>query len=114
MVFGDTELIYMDFDHKTFENVTKAGPVILARRNGKQTELWPHNSVYPDGKTTSEVAVQTQLLQDIYLTFDGISEEGGVLVTATAKPMMLWLWISAILISTGTVIALLESGRQKI
>jgi len=133
ITIGKYEFIYDSFVHKSFEDVVKVGPEIVVRKITKKgfveklwprksnsnsqssvqvAVLWPHNNLYSNGQTSSEVAVQTRLFEDIYVSFDGVGQDSRVLITAKVKPLMLWLWVSALLIVAGFVLALLEAKKS--
>jgi cytochrome c-type biogenesis protein CcmF len=107
------EFVYDSFEHKLSDGVTKAGPEIVVRKKGLQIKLWPHSNLYPTSQSTSEVAVHTRLAEDIYVSFDGVDRDGGVIITAKIKPFMFWLWFAALLIVTGVVLAMLEGRRNR-
>ncbi len=109
---GKYELVYDSFKHKSFANVTGAGPEIVVKKDGSVKKLWPHNSLYPDGRETSEVTVYTGLFEDIYISFDGVDRDGRVVITAKLKPMMLWLWFAVLLIAAGSAWAMFENKKK--
>lgn len=114
IALGRYTIIYDSFEHKLFDGITKIGPEIVIRRNGLQKRLWPHNSLYPGGQSTAEVAVHTGLLEDVYVSFDGVAQNGRVRITATLKPLMFWLWFAALLIVAGSALAIFENKRGRI
>ena len=109
---GKYTIVYDSFKHKLSGGVTMTGPEIIVRKQGMAKRLWPHSNLYPNGQNTSEVAVHTTLVEDVYIAFDGVVEDGSVLITAKLKPLMLWLWLAFALIAAGPAVALLE-GRVK-
>jgi len=114
VVLGDYEFIYDSFAHKMSDGVTQAGPVIVVKNKDLQKRLWPHTNLYPGNRgreqSASEVAVHTRLSEDIYVSFDGVGQGGGVIITAKIKPFMLWLWLAAVLVIAGAAMAM--SGRR--
>lgn len=113
MLGSKYEFIYDSFLHKPSEGVVRAGPIIIVKKKGLKEPLWPHKNVYPNGKTSSEVAVYTGLLEDVYLSFDALTQDGRVLISVMIKPMMLWLWFALFLILAGFALALLEGKKRK-
>jgi c-type cytochrome biogenesis protein CcmF len=105
------ELVYDSFQNKTSNGITKTGPQFLIRKKDMQKKLWPHNSLYQDGRSTAEVAVHTGLLKDIYISFDGMLRDGRVRVTIKAKPLMFWVWLGALLIVAGSALAMIETKK---
>jgi len=108
---GDYALVYDTFEHKPSADVTMIGPEIVLRKKNITKRLWPHNNLYPDGQQTSEVAVYTGLLEDIYILFDDIDLDGKVVMEVKLKPLMLWVWCAALLIVIGPAVAIIEGKR---
>ena len=96
------EFAYTTFKHARTATAVQAGPEIELRKNNSKTTLWPHRNIYESGQRTTEVIVRSGLVKDIYIIFDGVDENNDVLLTVLFKPMMLWLWISMLLIIVGT------------
>lgn len=113
VTLGQYSIVYDSFEHKFFGGATKVGPEIVVRKKGLQKTLWPHNNLYPDGQSTSEVAVHTGLLEDIYISFDGVARDGMVRIAVKTKPLMLWLWFAVLLIVAGLALAMLEGRRAR-
>jgi len=113
ITLGGYEFVYDSFKHKLSDGVTQAGPEIIVRKNGLEKKLWPHSNLYPTSQSASEVAVHTGLVEDIYVSFDGVGRDGGVIITAKIKPFMLWLWLAAALVVAGVALAwLLPTARM--
>jgi c-type cytochrome biogenesis protein CcmF len=112
MLGGKYEFVYDSFKQQSADGINQAGPKIIVRKDGLSKKLWPHNNVYPNGRNTSEAAVYTNLFEDVYIVFDEITEQGCVIINVKLKPMMLWLWISLLLIAAGTAMAIF-GGRKK-
>jgi len=104
---------YDRFVRKELDGIAKAGPEILVRKGDLQERLWPHNSVYPDGRSTGEVAVHTSALEDIYISLDSTAPDGTVGLTVRVIPLMLWLWVAVLIIIAGSALAMLEARKRK-
>ncbi len=132
IVIGQYEFIYDSFVRESFGGIVKAGPEVIVRKvkgkglveriwpsrsssRGRRTAevavLWPHNNLYANGQSTTEVGVRTGLFEDVYVLLDDVDQDGRVLITAKVKPLMLWLWFSGVLIVGGLVLALFEGKR---
>ncbi len=111
VTLGEYTIVYDSFKHKLFADVTKVGPEIVIRKRGLVKNLWPHNVLYSNGRSASEVAVHAGLLEDIYISFDGVVREGVIVITAKVKPLMLWLWFAFLLIVAGPALAMLKGKR---
>ncbi len=114
ITLGGYEFVYDSFEHKLSDGVTRVGPEIVVRKNGLQIKLWPHSNLYPTSQNTSEVAVHTGLAEDIYVSFDGVGRDGGVVITAKIKPFMLWLWLAPVLIIAGVALAAFGDRRKRL
>jgi cytochrome c-type biogenesis protein CcmF len=112
MLEGKYEFVYDSFKHQSADDINQAGPEIIVRKDGLSKKLWPHNNVYPNGRNTSEAAVYTNLFEDVHVVFDGITGQDSVIIDVKLKPMMLWLWVSLLLITAGTAMAIF-GGRKK-
>lgn len=112
IALGRYTIVYDSFEHKFSAGVTKVGPEIVVRKKGLAKKLWPHSNLYPGGQSTSEVAVHTGMFEDIYVSFDGVAQNGKVVITAKVKPLMFWLWFAAMLIVAGSAWAMLEGKRS--
>lgn len=111
MLGKNHEFAYDSFTHKSSVRVVQVGPEIVIRKKRMEERLWPHNNLYPDGQSTSEVDFHTGLFEDIYVSFNGITEDGRMAVAVKIKPLMLWLWVGAFLIVAGSAVALVEEKR---
>lgn len=74
-----------------------------------------YSSLNPDqAQTTTEVAVRTTLLEDLYIILAGYDTQAG---TATLKiivnPLVVWLWIGFAILVVGTTIAVLPDPREE-
>jgi len=115
---GGYRFTYESFEHRDSGGRTMVGPRIVLSRGDLRKSLWPHNSLYPgrmrgsEDNVTSEVAVYSSWLEDVYLSFDGLGEENAVVLTARIKPFMRWIWVSAVLIVFGIAVAGLFAGGR--
>jgi cytochrome c biogenesis factor len=108
------EFVYDSFEHKLSDGITGAGPAIIVKKKGLQIKLWPHSNLYPTSQSASEVAVHTGLAEDIYVSFDGVGRDGGVIITAKIKPFMFWLWLAAALVIAGVALAAFGDRRKRL
>tara|TARA_Y100000768_G_scaffold322971_1_gene259350 strand:- start:132 stop:488 length:357 start_codon:yes stop_codon:yes gene_type:complete len=67
--------------------------------------LSPEVRVYNQPKTlTSEAAINSTIYSDNFLVFNVIKDDGYYNVRYQFKPLMIWIWISIILISAGGIL----------
>jgi cytochrome c-type biogenesis protein CcmF len=109
IAFGGYTIIYHSFENKSAGGVTMAGPEIYVKKDVFAEKLWPHNSLYPDGSSASEVAVYTGIWKDIYISFDGVGQSEQVIITVKEKPMMFWLWVGAAAVIVGSALGFLKA-----
>jgi len=68
--------------------------------------LSPEVRVYNQPKTlTSEAAINSTIYSDNFLVFNVIKDDGYYNVRYQFKPLMIWIWISIILISAGGILS---------
>jgi len=103
---------------------TENHEVVAARltilENGRRVgTLVPEKDFYPSpnpdlSQWTTEVAVRTTLLDDLYIVLAGFDAKAN---TATIKiivnPLVVWLWIGFAILVAGTVIAALPDPREE-
>jgi len=67
--------------------------------------LSPEVRIYNQPKTlTSEAAINSTIYSDNFLVFNVIKDDGYYNVRYQFKPLMIWIWISIILISAGGIL----------
>ncbi len=107
-----------NFDTESHE-VYSAPLTIL--ENGKRVgTLTPEKDYYPSnfdpngGQWTTEVAVRTTPLEDLYIILAGFDPQAN---TATVKiiinPLVVWLWVGFATLITGTLIAMYPDPREE-
>ncbi len=89
------------------------GRVVLeAFKNGRQiSRLAPEKRLFKmgDQQLTTTVALHSTPREDLYVIFDGISENSKYEITAHINPLVFWIWFGSIIMAFGTVIVLLET-----
>ena len=77
--------------------------------------LKPELRVYNQPETiTSEADIKTSLYSDNFIVFNILKEEDYFNVRYQNKTMMIWIWISALLISIGGLQSLIRKKWQEI
>ena len=73
--------------------------------------LKPEVRIYNQPKTlTSEAAINSTFYSDNFLVFNVINDDGYYNVRYQFKPLMMWIWFSIILISTGGILSYLKKN----
>ncbi len=58
--------------------------------------------------TTSETAIRTNLLADLYVALGDPDDQGGSTIRAYWKPLVPWIWMGAVFMAAGGVLSLLD------
>ncbi len=85
--------------------------------NDKQTNidqfLNPEIRIYENPNTlTYEASIKSRFLRDSYITMSNIDRSEYYNIKFQQKPFMLWIWISAILISVGGFIRFFQNAKK--
>ena len=76
--------------------------ILIDSRNNLKEVLKPEIRVYNSPKTlTYEASIRTKIHSDKYLTMSNIARSDYYNIKFQEKPLMIWIWISAIMISVG-------------
>ena len=87
----------------------------IEEKNKTELFLEPEIRIYDKPETiTSEAAIKTDILKDRFLVINIVKENEYLNVRYQEKPFMLWIWISAILISLGGIINILKKNEKQI
>ncbi len=88
----------------------------IDKGNGRLVTLNPAIEVHggPDGQTSSEVAIKSNLKEDLYAILAGYEQDG---TSATFKlvilPLVAWIWIGSLMLFAGTIVVMLPDRREK-
>lgn len=81
--------------------------------------MWPHQKVYykrQDQQSTTEVAIRSNLREDLYALYQGVDMRDGeevALFHLYINPLVMWVWIGAWIITIGTIIVMWPDKREK-
>ena len=77
-------------------------------------QLSPEVRIYQQPFTiTSEADIKTTLFSDNFLVFNILKDDGYYNIRYQYKPVMIWIWISTILISIGGLLSLIKKNEKK-
>ena len=100
--------------NKNYDSVTGNFRVINLETNLIE-KLKPEIRIYSNPETlTYEASIKTKITSDTYLTMSNISRSDYYNIKFQNKPFMIWIWISAILISLGGFVRLIELKKNEI
>ncbi len=98
------------------------GPNYLARRVGFSVardgepwkDMYAEKRRYPRGEmTTTEAGIESGLLEDFYLSFEGEQADGRISVRAYRNPLVNWIWIGWLVVLLGAGVALTARRRTR-
>ncbi len=75
--------------------------------------LYPEIRIYDNPQTlTYEASIQTNFLGDHYLTMSNIDRSEYYNIKFQHKPLMIWIWISVLLLSLGGFLSLFKNAKN--
>ena len=89
---------------------------IEVARGGKViATMFPEKRFYKrQQQPTTEVAMRTTLLEDLYLVLGSYDEESGLMtLQAFINPLVVWLWLGGIVMVLGTVVSVLPTAAEQ-
>jgi len=89
--------------------------LIIVTRDGKRVnELRPEKRRYvASGQTMTEVGIDGNLWRDLYVALAEPLEGGAWAIRVHFKPFVRWIWLGALLISIGGLIAVLDKRYRR-
>ena len=88
------------------------GKLEVSNLNTMEKILKPEIRIYDNPQTlTYEASIQTNFLGDHYLTMSNIDRSEYYNIKFQHKPLMIWIWISVVLLSFGEVLSLFKMLR---
>ncbi|MBI4665633.1 MAG: heme lyase CcmF/NrfE family subunit [Nitrospinae bacterium] len=123
LMIKDYTLTYYKYDYsKPKETVEEAVATMLVEKNGEKLGYaYPErNNYYMKGirgdmtpQQTSEVAIYSTMLEDVYIIFASLNEDGSATFKAHINPMVKWLWIGGLVMSAGAIFSIWPDRREK-
>ena len=103
------QIIFNDIKKFDEENYISFKGYFSVTENNYVEKLEPELRVYNQPNIiTSEAAIKTTLLGDKFITMNTVQNEEYFNIRYQSKPLMLWIWISVLLISLGGFISLMR------
>ena len=85
---------------------------IKNNKTSKKNILKPEIRIYENPQTlTYEAAIKTSVLKDYYLTMSNIDRSDYYNIKFQKKPLMIWIWISVIMIALGGLLRLFQNAK---
>ena len=81
-------------------------------KTNRKNILKPEIRIYEYPQTlTYEAAIKTSILKDYYLTMSNIDRSDYYNIKFQKKPLMIWIWISVIMIVFGGSLRLFQNAK---
>jgi cytochrome c-type biogenesis protein CcmF len=89
-------------------NYTSTTGTMVVKQDGKLiATMHPEKRIYPVQRMpTTEAAIHTTFLRDIYLVIGDPQQDGGYAVRTYIKPFADWIWAGAIIMALGGLLSL--------
>ena len=85
---------------------------IKNNKTNRKNILKPEIRIYKNPQTlTYEAAITTSVLKDYYLTMSNIDRSDYYNIKFQKKPLMIWIWISVIIITIGGFLRLFQNAK---
>ena len=113
--FENYSIQLQNLDLKNYKNYQAViGKLEIKNINSNQTNILnPEIRIYDKPKTlTYEAAIKTSLIKDYYLTMSNIDRSDYYNIKFQKKPLMVWIWISVIMIVVGGSIRLFSNAKN--
>ena len=96
---------------KNFERII--GNFKIENSRGEIEVLNPELRIYNQPKTiTSEADIKTNLLSDKFMTMNIVQNEEYFNIRYQTKPLMIWIWISVLIISIGGITSVFKKNEK--
>lgn len=110
---GHFTLQYDDLRH-SIQATHEAFIATIRVRNAEKelTTLYPEKRLYfAQNQPTTEVALRTSLLEDLYIILAGFESSGTITLKVFINPLVAWIWLGGVVIVLGTLIAIWPERR---
>ena len=97
-------------------NYTAEQGRVTIHRDGKQyAELYPQKRNYLSGTPMTEASIDAGFLRDLYVALgEPIGSDGAWAVRIYHKPLIRWIWLGALIMSIGGLLATLDPRYRKL
>ncbi len=110
-----TKIVFEGISKKKEKNYQSiVGNFKIQNLKGKIENMSPELRIYNQPNiVTSEADIKTTLISDKFIVINLVQNQDYFNVRYQAKPFMLWIWLSALLISIGGLTSLLKKKYEK-
>ena len=114
-IFENYSIHLQSLDLKKFSNYQSViGELEINNiTSNEKNILKPEIRIYENPKTlTYEASIKTNLLKDYYLTMSNIDRSDFYNIKFQKKPLMIWIWLSVIMIVVGGFLRLFKNAKN--
>ncbi|MBS12966.1 MAG: cytochrome C biogenesis protein [Gemmatimonadetes bacterium] len=79
--------------------------------------LFPEQHVYykrQDQQRTTEVAIRSNLREDLYILYEGMNDQDQAFFTAYVNPLVMWVWIGCWVMTFGMIVVIWPDKKRPI
>ena len=106
------QIVFKNLEKSEEKNYVTFKGYFTILESGKEDNLVPELRVYNQPNiVTSEADIKTSLLNDKFITMNTVQNEEYFNIRYQVKPLMIWIWISVLLISFGGILSLFNRNR---
>jgi cytochrome c-type biogenesis protein CcmF len=107
---SDTKIVFENVSQKQEKNYKSIiANFTIYNSNGDKDKLSPELRIYNQPIiVTSEADIKTTIMKDKFIVFNLVQNQEFFNVRYQVKPLMLWIWLSVILISIGGFLSILK------
>ena len=117
---GDTfksekfKIYFENLDQKKEKNFQSIiGKFVVENLNGEKEVMMPELRIYNQpNMVTSEAFIKTNFFSDKFMTMNLVQNQEYLNIRYQIKPLMIWIWISILMITTGGLISLLRKNEN--
>ena len=112
--FNDYSIKLQNLEIENFSNYKAVIGVLEIKNNKTKNKniLKPEIRIYKNPQMlTYEAAIKTSVLKDYYLTMSNIDRSDYYNIKFQKKPLMIWIWISVIMIALGGFLRLFQNAK---
>ncbi|MGO4915075.1 heme lyase CcmF/NrfE family subunit [Pseudogemmobacter sp. W21_MBD1_M6] len=107
---GAFDIGLVDVQRKNGPNyITTMAEMTISRNGTVVATMFPEKRVYPvSAMPTTEAAINTTVLRDVYLVIGDPQADGSWAVRTYIKPFAFWIWFGCIVMAAGGVLSLTD------
>ena len=115
---GNYRIIYVDLNERRDDKKDIVfAELAVYRGEVLITKLFPQSHYYKSAmretQRTSEIDMRSNLKEDLYVSLASYQEDGSATLVLLLNPLMNWMWIGGLVITSGVIIILIHSTNKK-